>query len=110
MIGRRRREEIDSRVGEVRRLLRQRHAAIEPDARFADRVIARLPSTAAWSIDWAARRILPVSMMLAVALMIAVVATGRSAGRATASASISAIGQTEGDLLEWLLERSEGRR
>ena len=46
MTGRRTRDEIDSRLADVRRSLRDRRAGIEPDAHFVDRVIARLPRDA----------------------------------------------------------------
>ena len=46
---------VESRIDEVRRLLRERHAGIEPDAHFVHRVVARLPRAPQWSIAWAAR-------------------------------------------------------
>ncbi len=110
MTGRRTRDEVESRLVEARRLLREHHAGIEPDAHFANRVIAQLPREPAWSISWAARRILPVSLALAAALALAAVATGRSASRNAASATVAAAVQAEGDPLEWLLESREERR
>ncbi len=108
MTARRSREEVESRLDEVRRLLRERHAGIEPDAHFVHRVIARLPRTPEWSLTWAARRILPVSVVLAMALVIAAVATNRAANRAVRSETVAAV-QTEGDPLLWLLESGEER-
>lgn len=96
MTGLRTRNEIEERLNEVRRLIIERQAGIEPNARFADRVIARLPRNEAWSFDWAVRRVLPASIALAVALMIAVVATGRTASREIVA--------SYGDPLEWLLD------
>jgi hypothetical protein len=101
------RDDIEARIEAVRRSLRQRHAGIEPDAHFASRVVARLPRNQGWSFDWAVRRILPLSIGLALVLMIAVVVTGglgaRTAPVATAAATPSA-SQTGSDPLEWLLE------
>jgi hypothetical protein len=111
MSGRKTREETENRLADVRRLLRERHAQVEPDAHFAERVMASLPRDAGWSIAWAARWVLPVSAACTMALTIAVVATGRSAtGRTAASPSVSATSQSGGDLLEWLLEGREERR
>jgi hypothetical protein len=107
MTGRRTRNEIESRLEDVRRLLRERHAGIEPDAHFVNRVMARLPRDPAWSITWAARRILPASLALALALMIAVVVTARSASGSAASGTATA--QAESDPLMWLLESDEER-
>jgi len=100
----------DPKLDEVRRHLRERHARIEPDARFADRVLARLPREAEWSIDWAARRVLPVSMAVALGLLIVVVATGRIAGTTIPSASATASSQGSDDVLDWLLAGQEERR
>ena len=110
MTGRKTRDEIESRLDDVRRLLREHHAGIEPDARFADHVMARLPRVEGWTIAWAARRILPVSIAFAAVLMIAALATVRSTDRTTPSALASAASQNGNDSLEWLLEGSEERR
>ena len=110
MTGRRTRDEIDTMLEDVRRQLRDRHAGIEPDAHFAARVMARLPRNAAWSIGWAAVRVLPVSIAIAMALTITVVATGRATDRTTASVAVSATSQSGSDPLEWLLEGREERR
>ena len=104
MSGRETRSDIDRRVEDVRRSLRERHSGIEADAGFAARVIARLPRDEAWAFDWAARRILPVSIGLAMVLMIAVMATGGFARRAPATASASPTSQSGSDPLDWLLE------
>jgi hypothetical protein len=98
-------------VDDVRKALRARHAGIEPDAHFAHRVVARLPQQEGWTIEWAARRILPVAIALAAVLMVAAVATYRSAGPTVASMSMPSIesGRTS-DALDWLLEGIEARR
>ena len=114
MTGRKTRDELERRLDDVRRALGARHAGIEPDAHFADRVMARLPRGEGWTIDWAARRILPVSLAFAAVLMVAALATTRSTNRTIASTSTSnsasATSQTGSDSLEWLLEGGEERR
>jgi hypothetical protein len=98
---------------DVRRLLREHHAGVEPDALFAARVLARLPRNEGWSIGWAAGRVLPVTIALAMVLMIATAATGRLAGRTVAASSSSTTSATSaggGDALDWLLEGREERR
>jgi len=95
---------------DVRRLLREHHARFEPDAHFADRIVARLPRNEAWSFGWAARRVLPVSLALALVLTIAVVVTGRSASGTAESASVSAFSTNVSDPLEWLLESRQELR
>ena len=110
MTARKTRDEIENRLDDVRRSLRNRHAGIEPDARFADRVMARLPRNEGWTIGWAARRILPVSIALAAVLTIAVLSTGRSTDRTTVSTATSATSQNGSDPLLWLLEGSEAHR
>jgi hypothetical protein len=109
MTGRRTPDEVERRLEEVRRLLRERHAGIEPDAHFAQRVVARLPRDPEWSLAWAARRVLPVSLVFAMALMIAAVATARSSSRTAATPAAAASAQTEVDPLLWLLESGEER-
>ena len=114
MSGRKTPEELDRQLHDVRRSLRERHAGIAPDAHFADRVIARLPKDEGWTIAWAARRILPVSLAFAAVLMIAALATTRSTDRTIASTTrstlASATSQTGSDSLDWLLEGGEGRQ
>jgi len=114
MTGRRKPDEFERRLDDVRRALRARHAGIEPDAHFADRVMARLPKDEGWTIAWAARRILPVSIAFAAVLMVAALATARSTDRTiastTKSTSTSATTQTGSDSLDWLLEDGEARQ
>ena len=107
-----RRQEIDRRLDEVRRLLRERRVDVEPGADFAARVLARLPRNESWSIGWAARRVLPASIALAMVLMIAIAATGGFTARTSWASSPSAAAGTPAgnDPLEWLLEGREGRR
>src|SRR5260221_12641760 len=79
MTGRTDKSRIEARLVEVRRLLAERHARIQPDAGFAGRVVARLPRNEAWSVEWAARRVLPASLACPMVLLIAVLPTGGSA-------------------------------
>jgi hypothetical protein len=107
MKARKTRSELDRQLEDVRRMLRDRHARVDPDDLFAGRVLARLPRDVSWSFDWAVRRVLPVSIALAMALVLAILATGRSTGNTSAPVSVSAssVSATNGnDPLEWLLE------
>ncbi len=110
MIGRKTSDERERRHNDVRQSLRARHAGIEPDAHFADRVIARLPKNEGWTIAWAARRILPVSLAFAAVLMVAALATTRSVDRTVASTSATATSPTGSDSLDWLLQGGEARQ
>jgi len=114
MTGRKATNDLEQKLDDVRRSLRTRHAGIEPDAHFADRVIARLPKDEGWTIAWAARRILPVSIAFAAVLMVAALATTRSTDRTiastTRSTSASATSPTGSDSLDWLLEDGEARQ
>ena len=92
--------DIDRRLEEVRRLMRERHAGIEPDTEFASRVAARLPHESAWPLVWAARRMLPVSLGLAALLLIAVLLIGPAASATSAPTAV----QTDDDPVSWVLE------
>jgi len=109
MTGGNRNEALDRRVEEVRRLMRDRRAAIEPGPFFVDRVIARLPAVAQPTLAWAARRVLPVTLALAAVLSVAVLVTSGSASR-SASPAASQSPQYGTDPLEWLLENGRGVR
>lgn len=102
--------ELDSRLEDVSRLLREHHLRIEPDAQFAARILARLPRHQAWSFAWAARRVLPVSVALAVALMVAIVTTDRSTGRASSAGLAPSTSSSESDPLEWILDGRQDLR
>ena len=111
MSGRKTPDDLKRRLNDVRRSLGARHAGIEPDAHFADRVIARLPKDEGWTLAWAARRILPVSIAFAAVLMVAALATTRSTDRTIVSTSTPASTMTPSgsESLEWLLESGEAR-
>jgi hypothetical protein len=114
MTGRKSPDELARRLDDVRRALRARHAGIEPDAHFADRVVAGLPQGEGWTIVWAARRILPASLAIVAVLMVAALASTRSTDRSIASASAptptSATAQAGTDPLDWLLEGGGARQ
>ncbi len=50
------------------RALRLRDAGVEPDPGFAGRVLARLPAEQPDALGWAAGRLVPVGLALALAL------------------------------------------
>ena len=93
---------LEERVESARRLLRERRLVVEPDPHFADRVMARLHEPEAGMLAWAARRVLPVTLAVAAALTVAILATHRPS---TAQQT-----QRAGDPLDWLLGTQEGLR
>ncbi len=58
-----------SRMDEVRRLLREHHAGVEPDPGFAQRVVARIEREPRDLLGWAALRLLPATLVLALLLV-----------------------------------------
>ncbi len=53
------------RMREVRRLAREHHARLEPDEGFRGRLAARIPaSPSGVTLDWAALRLLPATLLL----------------------------------------------
>jgi len=57
-----------ARIDAARRLLTEHHGNVEPDPAFAGRVIARLPNATADVLGWAAMKLLPVTIALALVL------------------------------------------
>ena len=109
------RDELDRREREFREALRGRRAEILPDASFSARVLQRLPAAPAWTLDWAARRVLPASLGLAVVLGVAAMAVHGSGPQTVATSSptapqaptstrAGASHGAEGDPLEWILQ------
>lgn len=82
----------------VRRVLRGHHAGIEPDPGFAARVVARLPA-AADPLRWAALRLLPAGLALALVLGILVWRELPAAGAAPASVD---------ELAAWMVDPGGG--
>lgn len=109
------RDDLERREQEFREALRERRAGILPDASFSARVLQRLPAAPAWTLDWAARRVLPASLGLAVVLAAAAAVThGRAVSTvatasptgvpSSASSHAGASRSAEADPLEWLLQ------
>jgi len=109
MTGSNRRESLDDRVDEVRRLMREERTAFDPGPYFVERVIAHLPAATELNLAWAARRVLPVTLALAAVLSVAVLVANSSASRSAATAA-SSTSQRGNDPLDWLLENGQGVR
>ena len=94
----------DTRLAErravARELFREHHGNVEPDALFADRVIARLPSQSEAALSWAVARMLPATLAL---LLVLVWVSWQTAPVAD---SLPETSPTE-DVLAWVLDRSE---
>lgn len=82
----------------TREALREHRATVVPDAGFAGRVVARLPAPDPFA--WAARRLLPATLALTLAL------GGWCLLRTPAPASLAAE-LADGDLLSWVTEGEE---
>ena len=87
------------RLATAQRFFRDHHGNVEPDAAFADRVAARLPHGQAEALGWAAMRLLPATLVLALVLAWLALTT---APRAIVYEDPA---PTE-DLLGWVLEPS----
>lgn len=70
-------DDPSERARSVHAALRAHHAGIEPDAAFAARVLARLPEAES-PLAWAAMRLLPAGLVLAVLLAGAAFEIGRT--------------------------------
>ena len=53
----------------ARQFFRDHHGRVEPDERFAQRVVARLPARSDALFGWALARVLPATLALLLALM-----------------------------------------
>ena len=91
------------RVGLARRLFREHHAGVVPDAGFAERVAARLPRPADTPLAWAAARLLPVPLAL-----LLVLAWVSWQGAADADPSLEQ-SPTE-NVLTWVIDRAGDAR
>jgi hypothetical protein len=111
------RDDLDRREHAFREALRERRAGVLPDASFSARVLQRLPAAPEWTLDWAARRVLPASLGLAVVLAGAafvshervassVLTSSKAGSSAAASAPASSSRGGESDPLEWVLQGS----
>lgn len=82
-------------------LLRHHHSEIEPDAGFAGRVVAALPSSSSDLLGWAALRLLPATLALALVLTVWALA-------ATPSPTSLVEQSVDEDLLTWILSSPGG--
>ena len=92
--------ELQSRLEQARRCFREHHTQVEPDAGFPDRVAARLRREPAELLGWAAIRLLPIALVMAMVLAWLSMQS---------SSSSTAAGTQDGtdDLLAWVLGESE---
>ncbi len=98
-----RRGDLAARLEQARLYFREHHAGVEPDAGFSGRVAARLDRPAAEILGWAAWKLLPAT--LAVALVLAWFALRVAPGTEPATW----ISPTE-DPVEWVLNETEAAR
>jgi len=88
-------EQFVERLETARQLFREHHSEFAPDAGFAARVSAQLPTDSTTSLRWAAVRVLPVTLAL-----LAVLAWFSWTAPAT---SIELTSPTD-DLLSWVID------
>ena len=90
----------DERLRQAKLYLERHHASVEPDAGFADRVLARIDRDPAGMLGRAALRLLPASLLLALVLAWAAVRT--EAWRDTTAGQAS-----DEDVIAWILQSGE---
>jgi len=94
---------LAKRRAAARELFRDHHAHVEPDALFAERVVARLPSQSEAALGWAVARILPATLALLLVLV-------WLSWQATPVVDpVPETSPTE-DVLAWVLDRGEEDR
>ena len=93
-----------ARLAHARRALREHHAGVEPDAGFVARVVSRLGRPADL-VGFAALRLLPAAIALALVLGVLVQMRPTVAEETTASVTEESAGD---DLLVWLAELPGG--
>jgi hypothetical protein len=92
-----------ARLRIARQVLVEHRADVEPDAAFAARVASRLPKGPAEILGWAAARLIPATLVLALVL-------GWFALRAEPAPVVAEEAAPTDDLVSWVLDRSgEGR-
>jgi hypothetical protein len=89
------------RLGLAEEILRDHHAGTEPDAGFAGRVVAALPTSSSDLLGWAAIRLLPATLALALVLTVWALA-------ATPSPSSLLEQSGDEDLWSWILSSPGG--
>jgi len=94
---------LPARLEQARLYFRGHHAGVEPDAGFAGRVAARLDRPAAEILGWAAWKLLPAT--LAIALVLAWFALRVTPG----TESVTSVSPTE-DPVGWILNETEATR
>ena len=92
-----------ARLLATREFLRARRAEFEPDPSFAARVAAQLASSRDDALGWAALRLLPVTLALALAL-------GWFALRTEPVQQVAEVAAPTEDLVSWVLESTETDR
>lgn len=92
--------ELQARLEQARRCFREHYTQVEPDAAFPERVAARLQREPAELLGWAAMRILPIALALAMILAWLSMQSG-------ASSPTTATQEGTDDLLAWVLGESE---
>jgi len=90
---------LAKRLAAAQELFRRHHGNVEPDALFADRVIARLPSRSDAALGWAVARMLPATLAL---LLVLVWLSWQTIPVADPALEVS---PTE-DVLAWVLDRA----
>ena len=83
----------------ARQVLEEHHVNVEPDAAFAARVAARLPQGPAEILGWAAARLIPATLALALVL-------GWFALRAEPTPAVAEETVPTDDLVSWVLDQS----
>lgn len=86
----------------VAEVLGEHHAGAEPDVGFAGRVVAALPTSSSDLLGWAAIRLLPATLALALVLTAWALA-------ATPSPTSLLEHSLEGDLWSWIMSSPGGR-
>jgi predicted anti-sigma-YlaC factor YlaD len=92
---------LADRLQTARELLRDHHAGAEPDAGFSARVVAALPSSSSEVLGWAAVRLLPVTLALALVLTVWALAV-------TPSPTSLVDQSADEDLWSWILSSPGG--
>ncbi len=95
-----RKDGIESRMEQVRLYLRGHHAGVEPDAGFADRVVARLDRPATDLLGWAAWKLLPATLALVLVLVWFAFQVAPASEKAASTSPVD-------DPLAWVLGESE---
>jgi hypothetical protein len=90
---------FSERLRIARRALAEHRVDVEPDAAFASRVAARLPQGPAEILGWAAARLIPATLALALVL-------GWLALRAEPAQVVAEETAPTDDLVSWVLDRS----